>query len=505
MKNLFAAWGGQAVSVLFVFATRSVFAYCLPMEYLGIENLFSNVLTILSLADLGIGSAITFALYKPIAENDQELIKSLMRLFKRVYITVGCAVALLGFAIAPFLELFIKDATNISDLQFYFLFFVANTAVSYFFSYKGTLIYAYQKNYIVMILQYGFKVIMCVAQIGVILLLHSYTLFLLCMFASTLIQNIAIAHQANKMFPFLKEREVKPLPRSTLIDIGKNTFALMLHRIAGVAATPASSVIVSTFVGINAVSVYGNYLLLLNSLQGIMTKVFDSIQASVGNMGATEDDERQYRVFEGALFVNAILYSVIYGAVLCSIQPFVSMWLGEQYVLGCDTAILMVLWYFCLGMRAAVQAFTSAYGLFWRSWYKAIVETVFLLTTSLALVQVWGINGVVIAGIASALLISTPIEVFVLYKYGFHRTCRRFIIQAAGYYSVACLSATAAYAICSLIGLEGIFAILVNALIGSGVAAALYYLVYSKSMQYAYFRSMIQRAARMFPALRKAK
>ena len=497
MRNLFAAWGGQAVSVLFTFVTRSVFAYQLSMEYLGVENLFSNVLTILSLADLGVGSAITFALYKPIAENDTELVKSLMRLFKRAYIIIGCAIAIVGLVLAPFVGYLIEDAPDIPDLSLYFLFFVLNTAVSYFFSYKGSLIYAYQKNYIVSLIQYGFQIAMCIVQIVLIFAFHSYILFLACMLLSTLGQNLMIARTADNMFPYLRDRGAAPLSRAMLVDIAKNTAALLMHRVAGAASTPASSVIVSAFVGIKAISIYGSYLLVLNSLQKIMVKVFDAIQASVGNMGVTEDVGRQYQVFRESLFVNAALYATVYAAVLCCMDAFVGLWLGEQYVFPDLTCVLMVGWYFALGMRACVQAFTGAYGLYWKSWYKAVAETVFLLGSSLVLVRVLGINGVALSGLLSALVISTPIEAYVLFRHGFHLPVKLFYRQAAGYYVVAVGAGAASFLLCQLIGLGGIAAIVVNAAVAIAVCVVLFSVFFGRTDEFKQSLTLVKRAASM--------
>ena len=200
VRNVLAAWGGQAAYAICAFVVRAIFVDTLASEYVGLETLFTSLLTILSLADLGVGSAITFALYKPLAFDDRQQVKSLMRLFKRAYIVIGCVVIAAGACMTPFSSgLLGSSAPDIPNLKLYFFCFVLNTGISYFFSYKASLITADQKNYVVSLIQYGFQIAMCGAQIAVLLVTGNYLLYLCCMIASTLLQNIVIAHTAIRL------------------------------------------------------------------------------------------------------------------------------------------------------------------------------------------------------------------------------------------------------------------------------------------------------------------
>ena len=494
MKNLAVAWGGQLVSVLLAFVARGVFAQQLSMEYMGLENLFSNVLTILSLADLGVGSAVVFSLYEPLAKNDTEKVKSLMRFFKRAYITIGIVIAAIGFGLAPFIDVLIAGAPDIPNLSVYFLCFVLNTAVSYFFSYKGSLIYADQKNYIVSLFQYSFQIIMCIAQIAVLFLTHNYLLFLLCMIASTVLQNVGIAHKANMMFPYLKDKNVEPLDKGTLSLIIKNTFALVLHKIAGIASVPASSLIISKFAGINAIAIYGNYMLIINSLSRILDKTFDAVTASVGNLGAQESGERQYEVFKISFFINAFLYTVVCSVLFCCFNPLVFLWLGEDYLFPTLTVCLLTIWLYVKGMRSAEQSFTSAYGLYWFSWYKAVVETISLLGLSLALVQVAGIDGVILSGVVSLLLIATTMEVWVLYKHGFKRSPKDYFIKLGIYSLLTLILTSLSYCACMLIPGSGVISLLLKGVVSLTIAMGGFCLVFRKSHEFSEFVILLHRA-----------
>ncbi|WP_251231219.1 lipopolysaccharide biosynthesis protein [Adlercreutzia aquisgranensis] len=491
--NLVAAWGGQIVSMVMTFATRAVFVRMLSIEYLGIESLFTNLLVILSLAELGVGTAITYALYKPIADNDTEAIKSLMRVFRHAYWAIGIVVAVVGVAMSPFLDMLIEDPPNIAHLQVYFLCFVANTAVSYFFSYKGLLLYAYQRQYVTSLISYGAQIVMCVVQMVILVLTHNYLAFLLCMIAGTLAQNIIISFFADAQYPYLKESGARKLSREELTPIVKNVLALTMHKVAGVAASPIGSVLVSKFVGVAAIAVYGNFVLLVDALWRILDKVFNSAIASVGNMSSQTDPERQYRVFQDAFFVSAVLYTVCAGAFLCCANDFVSVWLGAEYCYPSITVILLATWFFVKGMRSAEQMFTSAYGLFWRSWYKAIIETLVMVASAYVLVRLWGVNGVVTAGIATQLLVATTIEVHVLYKFGFQRSALQYVKQAGKYYMSALLIVALCFGVCSLIPLAGVAGFFVHGAVAVAFCTGCMILLYRRTPEFARFKGIIGR------------
>lgn len=491
--NLLAAWGGQVVALLLVFVTRAVFARELAMDYLGLENLFSNVITILSLAELGIGSSITFALYRPIALGDIEKVKSLMRLFKRAYILIGCVVGVVGLCISPFIGLIIKDLPDIPFLQVYFLIFVANTAISYFFSYKGLLIYAYQKNYIVSLIQYGFQILLNIVQIIVLVTTHNYLLFLCCMLVSTLAQNVFLSHTANKIYPFLKERQVAPLDRETSKAIAKNAFALTLHKVASIASVPASTLILTIFAGLDTVALYGSYTLLLNAITRLLDKVYDAITASVGNLGVLESKDRQYEVFRESYFITAFMYTVVSVVLVCSLNPLVAVWLGGEYCFPMLTSLLLVAWFFVKGMRSAALAFTSAYGLYWNSWYKAVVETVALLVLSLVLVRVWGVDGVIVSGILSLLFIATVMEAYVVFKYGFKRSAVPFVVRTLAYYVAAVAIAALALFLCGLVPFGGLVGLVVKGLVSAFVGCGCFVALFHRLPEFEQFKSLVRK------------
>lgn len=481
------------LSILLTFVTRAVFVRVLSVEYLGIESLFSNVLAVLSLAELGVGSAIIYALYKPIAEDDVATIKSLMRLFKRAYCAIGCVIFVLGLCLAPFLDLLIEDAPDIPYLKVYFFCFVANTGVSYFFSYKSSLLFAYQKEYINSLIRYGVQIVISIIQIAVLLATHNYLLFLFCMVTGTLAQNICISRYADKHYPYLSEKDVRPIERGLLSVVKQNVFAMTIHKVAQVASVPIGSIVISKFVGIDAIAIYGNYVLIINALWKILDKVFDAMIASVGNLSAKESLERQYEVFSESYFVNAVLYAVASSVLLCCATPFIELWLGEGYLFNDVTLFLLVAWFYVRGIRSAELAFTSANGLYRFTWYKAIIEAVVMVVGSIALVQIWGVDGVVVSGIVSMLLVATTMEVYVLYKRCFKSSPIPYLRKSIIYYGLTALCCVLSWLICHAIPYSGFFALIGNGCIAVVVSAALFAGVFWKSREFKEFVGLAKR------------
>jgi len=484
-KNVAVAWAGQAFSVLLAFVARGVFAHYLAQDYLTLENTFSNVLTILSLAELGVGSAIVFSLYEPLAVGDKEVVKSLMRLFRRAYIAIGVTVAVVGLGLSFYLDFLIKDMPDLPNIRLYFLCFVANTSVSYFFSYKGLLLGADQKQWIVSIYTYAFQAAMSIAQIVVLMITRSYLLFLVCMIASTLLQNICISIATDRAYPYLKEKDIKPIPKDTSHVIKQNIVGLLIHRIAGIASTPLSSLAVSMFVGARAIALFGNYMMVTNAISRIIQRFFDAITASIGNLKVTESEERSHQVFLATFLINACIYAGITVPTLCLFDPVVEVWLGADYILPKGTVILVVALFYLKGMRSTVLSFTSAYGLFWQTKWKAIIETVVMVALTFALVMGLEIDGVLWAGILSNIFVSTTIEAYLQYKYGFHRSPKRYFALWLIYTAVILGIGAGCFVLCGMLPPMGLaLTIIVRLFLSVAITVVVFALIFHRTAEW---------------------
>lgn len=499
VRNLIVAWLGQLLTLICTFVTRKVFIVYLSQDYMGLESVFSGVLTILTLAELGVGSAITYALYKPLANNDVPKLRALMSLFRRAYLVIGCSIAAIGLALAPFIEYLIKDGPQILEaiplLRFYFLFFVMNSAVSYFFSYKGSLIIADQQKFKVSLIQYGFQIIMSVAQVIVLFATGNYMLFLVCMVSSTLLQNIIIAHTANKMYPFLKNHSpAQPIDHETLDGIKKNVAGMVVHKLAGIANTPVSTLVISLFVGLGAAGINYGYTLITASLGRLIDQSFDAIVASAGNMSVTETKDYQHQIFLTAFFINALLGAALAVPLLCVMNIFIGeLWLNSSYIFPSWLTVLIVVLFYAKSMRSSGIAFTSAYGLFWHTKWKAVAETVVMVVLSVSLTLVFGLPGVFIAGIVSSVCVSSIIEGYLLYKHGFARSSAPYFIRFAQYALVTIAIGTLAYYVCSIIPFTGLLAFFVEGLLAFTLVLGAFWLVFGRTREFGEFLSLFSR------------
>lgn len=418
-KNMLISLLGQTIILLISFVTRSVFVKTLSSEYLGLNGLFSNIISLLSLSELGVGIAITYSLYKPIADNNINEINAIMYLYKQVYKYIGLFILSAGLLIIPFLSFFIKGAGEIPYLKFYFILYILNSVVTYFYTYKQSLVVAYQNNYIVSLNRYLFTFIRNVFQIIILLKYNSFMMYLVTQIIFTLIENTMISKIADRMYPFIKNNQTASISKETSREIKKNTLAMLFHKIGTVIVNGTDNVIISKFVGLASVGMYSNYWLVVTSLNAVYDYAFSSLTATVGNLGLTQSKEYSLNVFKKIYFVNYWIYSFSAVSLTILFNPFISLWLGDSYVLSQFTVYLIVINFYITGMRTGVNTFKNSYGLFWNDRYKPLIESLVNLIASLILVQFYGVNGVLVGTIISTLTTSFWIEPLVLFKHGF--------------------------------------------------------------------------------------
>ena len=417
LKNIKYAVIGQAVALFISFIARMVFVKTLGSEYLGINGLFTNILSILSFAELGVGAAIVYSLYKPLAEKNVPKVKALMKLYKWAYITIGSIIALIGMTITPFLSLIIKDMPDIPHIDLIYLMFVANSAISYFFIYKRSLIIADQKRYIATFYRYGFFVVLNIFQIIVLLVTKNYIIFLILQILFTIVENLAISRKADSIYPFIREKTTEPLDAETKHTIGKNIRAMMGHKFGGIVVNGTDSLLISKLFGVIAVGLYSNYLLILSALNTIIAMAFQAVTASIGNLGATETEEKSLNIFKCLDLIGFWIYGLVSICLLNLLNPFIEIWIGEQYLFPSYIVLIIIINFYLTGMRS-VLTFRDALGLFWHDRYKPFFESVIKIIVSILLARELGIAGVFIGTIISTLTTCFWIEPYILFKYG---------------------------------------------------------------------------------------
>ncbi len=416
VRNIAFGQMGNLITQLLGFVLRTVFISHLGDTLNGVNDLYTGILSVLSMAELGVGTALNYSLYKPVAEKDYEKIKSYMQLYKKAYRVIGLVIAVIGLAISPFLPYLVKqpEGVGLKDLTLYYFIFLFNTVSSYFVAYKYSLVNAEQKNYIQTNIITVTKMITVSLQIVVILTTGSFYAYLLTAAAIELLQKIFVSTYLNKRYPYLKESDVKPLTKEETGEIVNKTKALVFHKVGDVARLQTDSMIISAFINVTLVGFVGNYNMVLNSAANVVNIIFNSVLSSFGNLIATESKEKQYRMFKVYRFAACWIYGFSAVGFALLLTPFVWLWQGEEKTLAFGVVGAVLLDYYFKGDRIVLSNFKTAAGVFEQDKYLALIQGVVNLVISIVLVQEIGLLGVYIGTIISGLIanITKPVIIY---------------------------------------------------------------------------------------------
>ncbi len=407
-KNIIFGYISNLVILLVNFIQRTVFIYVLGRTFSGVNETYTSVLSVLSLAELGIGTALNYSLYKPVAERDIEKIKSYMRFYKKAYLTIAGVIAAAGIAISPFLKLFLKNSGNLTvkELTLYYYLFLFNTVISYFVAYKYSLSNAEQKNYIQTNIATLTKIAAATVQITVLLLFRNFLFYLLAQSVVEFLQKIFVTLYMNRLYPYLRDKDVKKLtPQETRI-VASKTKALICHKVGDVARLQTDTLVISSFVNVDTSAVVGNYLYIITYVGNFVNIIFDSVISGFGNVVATESKERQYLLFKVYRFFACWLFG--FGAVgfFHLLTPFIGgVWLRDDgWTLPQMTVTLLVTDFYLKGGRTVLLNFKIASGLFEQDRFLPLVQGAVNLVVSIALVQKIGVTGVYVGTLVSGIL-----------------------------------------------------------------------------------------------------
>ncbi len=421
-KNIFFSYLGTIVSMLLRFIIRTVFIYFISIEYLGVNGLYTNILATLSFADLGIGAAMNYSLYKPVAENDKEKIKSLLHLYKVSYRWIAMTILLVGLGLVPFLKYLIKDpgVLSQSELVLYYIIFLLNTVTSYLISYKYSIANAEQKNYIETNIKTITKIIIAVVQIIVLFFTRNYLTFILVDFVMNLAQKIFVSFYMDKIYPILKEKNISKLAKEEKASIVRNVKGLIVHKIGTIVAYNTDYIIISAFINVSTVGIVSNYDLIITAIITLLSVGFNSLISTFGNIIATENEDVRYESFMTYRFTGLMLYGFATISLCILLNPFVNLWAGSKMVISEYLVVLLVFNFYIRGARSIVENYKTSAGIFYEDRYVPIIESTVDMAISLFLVQRIGIAGVYIGTIFGR-AIPFLIKPFIVYRMSFNK------------------------------------------------------------------------------------
>ncbi|ASF38493.1 sugar translocase [Halobacillus halophilus] len=433
LRNMFFGVAGQLITIMMGFIVRTVFIYTLGIEYVGIEGLFTSILLMLSLANLGFDTAMIYSLYKPLAEGEKYKIQALMNLYKKAYRIVGFVVLAIGLFLLPFLPYLINGKGPVENIQTIYILFLLQSAASYFFIYKQSILIADQRNHIVSKIHSAFIIISNSLQILLLVFVGSYILVLVTQLSFRVFENMYIAKKVDRLYPYLRGMNKAVLYGDEKKRLFQDLYSLFLYKISGAVINGTDNILISMFIGITVVGIYSNYLLLLSTLTTLLSYIFYSLTASVGNLIVQNNREKKYHIFRVIRFSNFWVYGLCSICLWVLLDPFISLWIGEQYLLGSIVVGIIILNFYTTGMQGASTTYRETTGLFKKGKYRPIIAAGLNLALSLILVRVIGLTGIFLGTIFSRLMVYFWYDPYIIYKYVFNRPLKEHFIKYVSY------------------------------------------------------------------------
>lgn len=419
LKNITVAFFSNILIYMLSLFTSRVIKEKLGLDILGLNGVLANVVSILSLTELGVGAAITFALYEPLAHQNRELIKSIMAFYKKAYHYIALAVAAIGLALLPLVPGFIKS-TEFSKSYIYIVYvlFLANSVFSYLLVYKRTLIVADQKNYVITTITLVYTYALKIFQLIAVFYTSNYILFLVIQIVCTLVYNLVISFVCDKLYPFLKEKADK-LDQEHVQLITRKIKALFFHSLGTVIVLGTDNILISYFCGITEAGRYTSYLSIVNMIGTVVVIIFDNLRDSLGNFLVTETQERKRELFNNLFFMNQTVVAIFSVCLVLLLTPFVRMWFGADTILPNYVVASMVLCFYIQKSMICVSEMRSATGLFEQDRFVPLYESFVNLISSILLAQKFGIVGIVWGTIISTMIGPFLIKPLILFKHVF--------------------------------------------------------------------------------------
>lgn len=488
--NIFTGIAGYTINTILGFFCRIVFVRMLSADYLGINGLFSNILTMLSLAELGISSAIIYALYKPIAEHNQSRIASLMRFYQTAYRIIGTTVAVIGLLMLPFLKFIINTPPAIKEnIYFIYLLYLSNTVISYFFSYRASLFTAMQRNYIVVGYNYIITIAQSILQMALLIISHEYLPYLLIQMVGSITYNIWISRKAAKDYPYIKDNKtIAPLTKHERKSLLKDVKALAIYKITGVLVNNTDNIVITYFNGLMSVGLTSNYQLFSTTLNAFVQQTFNALTGSVGNLNATSDEKKRYSFFNALNLANFWLYG--WGAIGIAFvsEDLVSLFYGPDYVMSLEIPIILAINFYMIGMQQAVYTYKNTLGLFKYGQYILVFTATINLILDIMLGKILGVFGIYLATAIARLLTNTWYEPWAVYKYGLKVHPIKYFTRYIGFALVLVVTGIICWYLCSFIKYPILITVLLKIVICTIVPNGIFILIYRNTDEFQYLR-----------------
>ncbi|MGX8702986.1 MAG: lipopolysaccharide biosynthesis protein [bacterium] len=481
-KNALSALTNKTISLVLSFVSRKFFIQYIGVEYLGINGLFANILTILSLADLGLGTAMNVSLYRPIAENDTDKIAALLGFYKKLYYGIAAGIFVIGMGFLPVLPFLVNLESEIPHLTLYYVLYVLQSSVSYLFVYKSSIIKADQKSYLINKIDLYTNIGCVLLQIVSIVTFKSYLVFLLIGILRVVVHNLTVSLIADHRYAFIKKKV--PLDKEEKKEIFSNVSSMFLFKVSYTMINGTDNILMSVLIGTVYVGLYSNYYTLTNNLEAFIALVFTSMTAGVGNLVVSANAGKRYQTFRAMQLFSFWLCGYITVSLFFLLQDFMQLWFGRELLLDDLTVAAIVLnTFFTISMRP-VWTFREGTGMFRRIRFVMLATAALNLLLSVLLGKLLGISGILFATSIAKIATYFWYEPKILFRDFFRQKVRRYYGPFLQNILLIILCGGICRGLLSVFHTVSILNWLLKAVICTAVVNGVYWLRYRKTREY---------------------
>lgn len=484
-RNIFFGVVLKIYQILIPFLMRTAMIYLMGVQYLGLNSLFTSVLQVLNLAELGVGSAMVYSMYKPIADDDEVTICALMKLYKTYYRVIGLVIAVVGCLLTPFIPYLVKSDVPVGiNIYILYLLNLGATVLSYWlFAYKNSILQAHQRTDVVSKVTLITNTIQYGLQFLVLWQFHNYYLYVIVVLITQAITNIATAVFSNKLYPQFKPKG--KLPKTEVEAINKRVRDLFTAKLGGVVVNSADTIVISAFLGLTVLAVYQNYYFILTSVIGFISVIFAACTAGIGNSLIVETKEKNYNDLNKFTFLISWIAGICSGCFLGVYQPFMKLWAGEDLLLPFSAVICLVLYYYIYEINQLLNLYKDAGGIWHEDRFRPLVTAIANLSMNIIMVQFWGIYGVLLSTVLSMMFVGMPWLLCNLFNTLFDQNqLKPYLYKLFIYTVTALVSDIIVMLICNLINFGLITTILLRLFVCVSIPFVIYITLFHKSIEF---------------------
>lgn len=486
----------KGYQIVVPFLMRTAMIYLMGVKYLGLNSLFTSILQVLNLAELGVGSAMVYSMYRPIADDNNVVICALMRLYRTYYRVIGLVIAVIGGLLTPFIPKLISgDIPESINIYVLYLLNLGATVLSYWlYAYKNSILQAHQRTDVVSKVTLMTSTIQYGLQLLILWLFKNYYLYVIVLLATQALTNIVTAIWADKLYPQFKPKGDVVLKERKAIN--RRIRDLFTAKLGGTIVSSADTIVISAFLGLSMLAVYQNYYYIMNSVLGFVLIIYSSCTAGIGNSLVMESEEKNYFDFKKLVFLTMWIAAICISCFIGLYQPFMTLWVGKQYLLDMDVVMLLCIYFYLYLVNHLSCVYKDAAGIWHQDRFRPLIGGMVNLGLNLIMVRYIGIYGIILSTICSYVLVAMPWLIHNLFSLVFKRSAIEYILILLKGASVSAVAGFASYILCCLVPFEGIMQLIINTFICVISSLSILQIAYRKDPMYEPFLELCNRVSK---------